>query len=71
MNDGEKSPQIEKLLDDLSLATFGRSRSLAIAGQGCVDCGGPAIEFRNEVSRKEYNISGLCQKCQDELFGAD
>ena len=26
-------------------------------------------EFRDELSRKEYRISGLCQKCQDEIFG--
>lgn len=25
-------------------------------------------EFRDEVSRREYEISGLCQKCQDEVF---
>lgn len=26
-------------------------------------------EFRDELSRKEYSISGLCQRCQDEVFG--
>jgi len=26
-------------------------------------------DFRDELSRKEFNISGLCQKCQDEMFG--
>lgn len=25
--------------------------------------------FRDDLSRKEYYISGLCQKCQDETFG--
>lgn len=24
--------------------------------------------FRDELSRKEFGISGLCQKCQDETF---
>lgn len=28
-------------------------------------------EFRNSRSMKEYAISGLCQKCQDETFGMD
>lgn len=28
-------------------------------------------EFRNEISVKEFNISGLCQSCQDNVFGAD
>jgi len=25
-------------------------------------------EFRDDLSRKEFKISGLCQKCQDEVF---
>jgi len=25
-------------------------------------------EFKNDLSLKEYKISGLCQKCQDETF---
>ncbi len=27
--------------------------------------------FRDDVSRREYKISGLCQTCQDEIFGSD
>lgn len=26
------------------------------------------VEFRDEISRRENKISGLCQKCQDEMF---
>ena len=25
--------------------------------------------FRDKLSRREYRISGLCQKCQDSVFG--
>lgn len=25
-------------------------------------------DFSDELSRKEFGISGLCQKCQDEFF---
>lgn len=25
--------------------------------------------FRDKLSRKEFAISGLCQECQDEIFG--
>ena len=28
-------------------------------------------EFRNEISMREFEISGLCQKCQDSVFGVD
>lgn len=26
-------------------------------------------EFKNEESKKEFEISGLCQQCQDEVYG--
>ena len=26
-------------------------------------------DFKDNLSIKEYHISGLCQKCQDEIFG--
>lgn len=26
-------------------------------------------KFRDELSRKEFEISGLCQSCQDDIFG--
>lgn len=28
-----------------------------------------ARDFRDETSRREHGISGLCQPCQDEMFG--
>lgn len=28
------------------------------------------IELRDELSIKEFLISGLCQDCQDDVFGA-
>ena len=34
----------------------------------CIICRRPASEFRDEVSRKEYKISGTCQQCQDIIF---
>lgn len=26
-------------------------------------------DFKDALSRKEFTISGLCQKCQDKVFG--
>lgn len=26
-------------------------------------------DFKDSLSKKEYCISGLCQKCQDQVFG--
>ena len=36
-------------------------------------CGQPIndADFRDDLSRREAKISGLCQKCQDEFFGRD
>jgi len=36
----------------------------------CPICKKPVNEndFRDELSRKEFRISGLCQKCMDEVF---
>lgn len=36
----------------------------------CPFCGQLVNEsdLRDDLSRKEYQISGLCQKCQDEFF---
>ena len=31
----------------------------------CVSCGKAATEFTDELSRRDYAISGLCQKCHD------
>lgn len=34
----------------------------------CPSCRGSASKFRDELSKKEYSISGLCQSCQDKVF---
>ena len=26
-------------------------------------------DFKDDLSRREYQISGMCQKCQDNVFG--
>jgi hypothetical protein len=33
-----------------------------------IGCGGEAVSFKDTISEKEYQISGFCQKCQDEVF---
>jgi|TARA_Y100000310_G_scaffold40902_1_gene38360 hypothetical protein len=55
--------------DEMALRLFGRSRTIALAGNQCVKCGEFGNEFRDALSRKEFGISGLCQDCQDGIFG--
>jgi len=63
----EKSLEMEAMIDAMN--PFGRSRVDSIRGNICSWCGKPATEFRDDLSRKEYTISGFCQECQDKTFG--
>ena len=69
----KKSEELEQVIKDM----FGVDRRDLIRQGVCVappiGCGRENIEeeFRNEISRREYTISGLCQRCQDEVFGED
>jgi hypothetical protein len=43
-----------------------------IENHQCAFCGSEKIkpeDFRDDLSRKEYSISALCQQCQDGIFG--
>lgn len=64
-----KTPEMESFLDQVAKNVFGNGRTEALANNKCVDCGGDATEFRDEISAREYRISGFCQKCQDAIFG--
>lgn len=34
----------------------------------CTICNQRITEFKNLSSEREYEISGMCQACQDEIF---
>jgi hypothetical protein len=34
----------------------------------CVMCNNADLNFRDELSKKEFGMSGMCQKCQDGFF---
>lgn len=63
-----KSKELIQFLDELSRGLFGRSYSEALKANECVCCGGSADLFRGEIDRAEFDISGLCQECQDLVF---
>jgi hypothetical protein len=65
MEASKKNPVIESLLTSLT----GVSRVGAVHEASCVMCGGEARVFRDDLSRKEYAISAMCQDCQDKVFG--
>ena len=66
-----KVARIAQSLDAISQKMFGRPRRAMIEDGLCVTCGGDATKFNDTLSRKEYSISGMCQKCQDKMFDYD
>ena len=63
----ETTQQIEDFLTGIT----GESRPEAIKSDRCVFCKGSATAFTDEVSRREYSISGMCQICQDDFFNEE
>jgi hypothetical protein len=61
---------LRELADKLMISAGGQSLAQAKATGTCTRCKQPvAIDtFKDELSIKEYGISGLCQACQDFLF---
>ena len=52
-----------------SMAGFRAEINKIKKNRECAFCQYPNFKFRDELSRKEYKISALCQHCQDEMFG--
>ena len=65
----ENSERLREISDAVAKEFFGRTVSEAHNGCVCVTCGKLAIEFNDDRSRSEYSISGLCEDCQDKVFG--
>ena len=56
--------------DLMRQAGFGKAVDAMEAGL-CPSCGRKihTKDFRDALSKREYKISGLCQTCQDTVFG--
>lgn len=69
----QKAPAIVELLDEVHTKMgFGTMpRSKALEENKCQGCGKDALEFKNEVSRKEYLLTAWCQACQDAFWHGD
>jgi len=69
MEPSHKSPEVERKLQEV----IGADRRSTIRADKCIPkpfgCGGPATTFKDELSQREFAISGLCQVCQDKFFG--
>ena len=61
-----KAPAMEEAIRALT----GIDRRKAITSKTCATCGSGVTRnsFRDELSLKEFHITGMCQKCQDKTF---
>ena len=70
MKETKKSPAIDHFLSTL----MGKSRQVVIRNGLCMTCDTQGNlsprNWKDDLSRKEYTISGMCQSCQDEFFGS-
>lgn len=68
-----KAEAVDEILDLLTsnINPSSAGRRTSIINDVCTLCNGPATEFRTELCRKEFSISGMCQTCQNETFGTD
>ena len=62
-----KAPALESAIT----AITGVDRREAVASKRCATCGNAVLltSFKDELSLKEFHISGMCQYCQDDFFG--
>lgn len=58
------------------MGIFGIDLQKTLDAMSCIDkpigCGQPVTveSFKDPLSLKEYGISGLCQACQNKIFGS-
>ena len=68
MEPTKKDPALDLFISGLAR----KSRTNTITEGNCMTCdstGNIATSFRDDISRKEFAISGMCQSCQDDVFG--
>lgn len=58
------------MIDKMMMEVFPKEMERKDQGK-CPFCGkeiNPETDFRDDLSRREFKISGLCQECQDDIF---
>lgn len=76
MSFDKKSSSMQVALDRIAISMFGRSITESLGKKICVQCARSVHDeeedkwhFRDNLSLIEYQISALCQPCQDPIFG--
>ena len=60
--------RVVELIEVLSDPTYKASYANAKARGTCMKCKKPAKTYRDASAKLEYDVSGLCQNCQDYFF---
>ena len=65
-----KGPALENLKSNLAKDLFGMTKEEALAQELCISCKQPAMSYcYSDAGVREYQISGLCEKCFDQITG--
>ena len=60
--------KVNNIKEDMAMMMFNRSFTLAQAGKQCVVCGNRADIFSCDRAAREFEISAMCEPCQNEVF---
>lgn len=63
----ERNKELQKFIDNFTELSFGRKMSECT--DTCVICGNDKGEFKDKLSEREWEITKMCQTCQDFTFG--
>jgi hypothetical protein len=63
----EKAPALDAFITSF----LGIDRKESVKSKTCATCGVDVEldSFKDKLSLKEFHISGMCQTCQDSVFG--
>ena len=60
--------QLDKLKETTAKAAFGKTKKEVLKKGTCISCREQALpKCYSEAGRREYQISGLCELCFDEI----
>lgn len=62
---------VNEVLDGWSKILYGALRTEALEKRICVRCKAVDLQFVNERSRKEYELTAFCERCQDKFYGVE
>jgi hypothetical protein len=65
----DRPPLLQQMLDELSEYITGQP----VSPDTCATCGRKIDygDFKDWLSRREYEVSRMCQACQDKIFEGD